>query len=195
MLYIDDDIYGFDLDEGLALLSPQRREQALMMRHELGRRQSVAAYLLLCRALREEYGITEQPVFRYGEHGKPYLIGHPEIFFSLSHCRTAVACAVADRPVGVDVESLREYHQSVVAYAMSDVEQQMINEAPQPEVMFIRLWTIKEARLKVTGEGIGDRMKEVLCWQEGRLVPQGYDYATTERLEKGYICTVCTESV
>ena len=99
MIYLNDDIAGFDLERALPLLSDQRREQALKFRYELGRKTSAMAYLLLCEGLRQEYGIMERPLFEYGEHGKPSIVGHPEIHFNLSHCREAVVCAVSDRPV------------------------------------------------------------------------------------------------
>ena len=66
---INDKIEEFNLEEALPLLSVQRREQCLKFKHELGRKQCAAAYLLLCQGLREEYGITEPPIFDYGEHG------------------------------------------------------------------------------------------------------------------------------
>lgn len=162
MVYIDEGIYDFDLSQALTEISSERREQALRFKHELGRRQCVLAYLLLKRALREEYGITQNPVFSYGEHGKPMLVGHPEIHFNLSHCREAVACAVSDRPVGIDVESVHRYKESLVNYTMSKREQQAILGADDPALAFTRLWTMKEARLKLSGEGIGNAMATVL---------------------------------
>ncbi len=104
---ISEDIYGFDLEVALAEISEQRREQALKFKYELGQRTCVLAYQLLKQLLREEYGIMENPLFEYNEHGKPSIIGHPEIFFNLSHCREAVACVVSDAPVGIDVEAVR----------------------------------------------------------------------------------------
>ena len=125
------------------------------------------AYLLLCEALRKEYGIDCRPVFGYGEHGKPVLVGLPHIHSNLSHCREAVACVVSDRPVGIDVESVREYRESLVSYTMNDAERADISRHPRPEIAFTRLWTMKEAVLKRTGEGIGGRsMKEVLTGSE-----------------------------
>ncbi len=56
---IDDNIWNFDLTEALQQISPQRREQALQFRHELGQRQCVLSYLLLKRALHEVFGIDE----------------------------------------------------------------------------------------------------------------------------------------
>ena len=187
MVYIDEHIDDFDLQAALAELSHQRREQALRFKFERGQRTCALAYLLLKRALHEEFGIDELPLFEYGEHGKPLLVGHPDIHFNLSHCREAVACVVSRRPVGIDVESVGRYKESVARYTMNDEELAMIESAERPEVAFIRLWTMKEARLKLTGEGITDDLKTALA-DSAR-----YRFTTTERLTQNYICTVCEE--
>ena len=186
MVYIDEHIDDFDLQAALAEISEQRREQALRFKFERGQRTCVLAYLLLKKALREEYGLTENPLFEYGPHGKPFIVGHPEIHFTLSHCREAVACAVSDRPVGIDVESVQRYRESLAQYTMSDEEQRLIAAAERPDVAFIRLWTMKEARLKLTGEGITNDLKSAL--------PGGsWQFTTVERLDKNYIYTLCEE--
>lgn len=162
MIYLNDRLYDFDLQEALSLLSDQRREQALRYKFELGQRTCAAAYLLLCEGLRKEYGIMEKPVFEYGEHGKPFLVGHPEIHFNLSHCREAAICIIDSKPVGIDVESIREYRQSLVDYTMNADEVHQIQQAERPDVEFIKLWTQKEAVLKLSGEGISNHVKQVL---------------------------------
>ena len=162
MIYLNDDIEHFDWQAALPLLSEQRREQCLKFKHELGRKTCAAAYLLLCEGLRKEYGIEEPPVFEYGEHGKPTIVGHPEICFNMSHCREAVICVLSDKPVGVDIESIRRYSDSLARYTMSDTEMERIEQAERREVEFIRLWTLKEAVLKHSGEGIRNDMKHVL---------------------------------
>jgi len=184
-VYVNDRIEQLDLRQGLLSISSQRREQALRFRHEQGQRLCVAAYLLLKEALAEQEGITENPLFEYGEHGKPFIVGHPELHFSLSHCREAAVCVLSRRPVGIDVESVGRYSESVARYAMNDSELRLISEAPRPEVAFIRLWTMKESLLKLTGEGINDHMKEVLVGEPPER------FTTVEQLEKKYIYTVC----
>jgi 4'-phosphopantetheinyl transferase len=166
MLYLNDDIAHFDFEAALPLLSEQRREQALKFKHEQGRKTCAAAYLLLCEGLRKEYGITEKPVFEYGEHGKPSIVGHPDIHFNLSHCREAAVCVVSDRPVGVDIESIREYKESLVRYTMNEDEIAQITQSSHPEEAFTRLWTMKEAVLKLSGEGLRNDMKSVLTGRE-----------------------------
>jgi len=166
VIYLNDDIAHFDFESALPLLSDQRREQALQFKYEQGRRTCAAAYLLLCRALREEYGVTEKPLFTYGEHGKPAIAGHPEIHFNMSHCREAAICVVSDRPVGIDIESIRQYKESLARYTMNDDEMREILTARRPDVAFTRLWTMKEAMVKLTGLGISNDMKTVLTGAE-----------------------------
>lgn len=182
MIYLDDNLETFDVEAALPLLSDQRREQTLKFRYELGRKTCAAAYLLLCQGLQQEYGITERPLFEYGEHGKPFIVGHPDIHFNISHCREAVLVVVSDRPVGADVECIREYKDSLVRYTMNDVEIARIEQSDHPEVAFIRLWTMKEAKLKLSGRGITDHMKDVLDGTE--------DFLTVVNEKKGYIYSI-----
>ena len=183
-IYIDEKINDFDLEEAMTLLSEQRREQVARYKLEGPRRQAVAAYLLLRKALREMYGIYDAPVFEYDANGKPSILGHPEIFFNLSHCRKAVACVVADSPVGIDVEETCRFSDSIARYTLDDEEYESVVKADNPSQAFIRLWTMKEALLKYTGEGLRRDIKTVL-----RLSPANKVEFLTE-LHDGYVVSV-----
>ena len=183
-IYIDENINDFDLDEAMTLLSEQRREQVARYKLEGPRRHAVAAYLLLRKALREMYGIHDAPVFEYDANGKPSILGHPEIFFNLSHCRKAVACVVADSPVGIDVEETCRFSDSIARYTLDDEEYESVVKADNPSQAFIRLWTMKEALLKYTGEGLRRDIKTVL-----RLSPANKVEFLTE-LHDGYVVSV-----
>ena len=58
----------------------------------------------------------EEP-FRYtaAPGGKPWLEGHPEIHFNISHCAACAACALGDAPVGIDVENRFPWKESLAA--------------------------------------------------------------------------------
>ena len=183
-IYIDEKINDFDLEEAMTLLSEQRREQVARYKLEGPRRQAVAAYLLVRKALREMYGIHDAPVFEYDANGKPSILGHSEIFFNLSHCRKAVACVVADSPVGIDVEETCRFSDSIARYTLDDEEYESVVKADNPSQAFIRLWTMKEALLKYTGEGLRRDIKTVL-----RLSPANKVEFLTE-LHDGYVVSV-----
>ena len=88
MVYIFDRLDQYTdeaYEKHLSSLPAWRREKALQYKKLDDRKRSVLAFVLLQRALREEYGITEIPEFVYNEFGKPSLPNLP-IHFSLSHC-------------------------------------------------------------------------------------------------------------
>ncbi len=179
---VSEDIWEFDLEAALKDISRQRREQALKFKFEQGQRLCVLAYQLLKQVLRDAYGITDNPLFEYNDHGKPFIVGHPDIHFNLSHCKEAAICVVSDLPVGVDVEGIREYKESLVNYTMNDEEIAQIHSAEDPAAAFIRLWTMKEATMKLIGTGISNDMKTVIDTTR-------YKYTTVDR--QRYIYTIC----
>ena len=185
MVYINDEISTFDFEAALPLLSAQRRAQALRFTHEEGRKLNAAAYLLLRQGLATEYGIMDAPEFCYTDKGKPFLKDYPDIHFSLSHCRIAAVCALSQVPVGIDVEYIRPLREAVMRYTMNDAEVEQILSSPQPSIEFTRLWTQKEAVLKLRGTGINGTIKDALQGAE-RL-------QTIVNIEKGSIYTMAEE--
>ena len=186
MIYINDQTELLVLDDAMCELSEQRREQALKFKHDQGRRLCVAAYLLLKYGLRQEYGLRVSPVFGYAPNGKPYLCEYPDIHFNLSHCRQGAICAISDRPIGVDMECIREYKEGLAAYTMNAEEQQAIACSARPDVAFIRLWTMKESLLKLSGRGIVNDMKDVLSDARGKV-----RFTTVVNCDRQYIYSVC----
>ena len=183
-ILLSQDIWDFDLDAALSEISEQRREQAVKFKHELGQRLCVLAYQLLKQGLRKAYGIEGNPQFEYNEHGKPAIVGHPEIFFNFSHCKEAVLCAISEQPVGVDVESVRSFNDSLVHYTMNEDEIREIETAEDRAVAFIRLWTMKEAALKLEGTGISKDMKQV-------LQQDGLEFETFVDAQRRFIYSIC----
>ena len=184
MLYVDDHIQCLDVAQALQAVGEQRRRYALRYRRELDRRLCLAAYVLLQRALHDEYGIDHVPPFIFGPHGKPMLEGYPHIHFNLSHCRHAAVCAVSDRPIGVDVESIESYDEALVAGTMSADEQRLIALSDDAPATFIKLWTMKESLLKLTGRGITQNVALVL--------DDASRYVFNTQAHRQFICTTCS---
>lgn len=155
---------GDELLKLIDSLPDWRKEAALKHRFEQGQRECCLSYLLLYDMLREHFGITEPPRFVIGEHGKPTLdISGRDIRFNLSHCKRSVACIVSDtEEVGIDVECTGRYTAALADYCMSDAEREAIARAECADTEFTTLWTMKEALLKLTGEGITDDLRTIL---------------------------------
>ncbi len=174
----------------VASLPEWRREEALRYKHLQGRRECAVGYTELLRGLRLRFGITDMPSFGYGEHGKPYLPEYPEVHFSISHCREAAGCLLSDRPCGLDIEHIHKAKESLVRYTMSEQETDAIFSAPWPDIAFTRLWTQKEAVLKLLGTGITDDLRHVLSSSD----MDGISLHTTENLFRGYVITTATRN-
>ena len=198
-LFVKDDlatITSEELERAIVSLPEWRREKTLRFRYEQGRKECAFAYLLLCQALKEVYGITEQPSFSIGEHGKPELLFHSQcsmlnsqLFFNLSHCKHAIACVVSDHPVGIDVESIGRYNESLARHVLNDQEFALVQQASDPQLAFIRYWTQKEAIVKLTGRGIDDDLKNLLLKYKEVVLH------TEEHPERGYVLTVAQSVV
>lgn len=148
----------------LPLVSPQRREQALRFKHTHGQFCCLKSYLML-----QELVAAISPtldgqdlLFEYNEHGKPHLAARPDIHFSISHTKNAIAVAIHSRPVGLDIEQIRTPGQGLIEKTMNAEEQRTIAEAGNPSEAFTALWTRKEAVLKLHGTGIIDDLHDVL---------------------------------
>lgn len=135
----------------LPLVSAQRREQALRYKHTFGKFCCLKSWMMLnsvCLLLLDKSPVT----FLYNEHGKPYLENGPH--FSISHCKEGIAVAVSEKPIGIDIESIRKADRELVTRVMNEREQALIKAQTDPSREFTRIWTQKEAIVKAQGVGI-----------------------------------------
>lgn len=111
--------------------------------HEVGRE-------LLAEGYREMTG-KDCPPIRTGERGKPYFEDSP-LYFSISHTKNHAFCILSDRPVGIDAEELdRRINPKLAEKILSPAEKARYDGEPET---LLRLWVLKEASVKLTGEGL-----------------------------------------
>ena len=112
------------------------------------------AYALLGELLRAEYGLGVLPAMARGADGKPYFPGEPELHFNVSHSGGLALCGAGEAPLGVDVEVLRPRRPGLARYVCSEAESAWLERQGGDWGAFYTLWTLKEARVKCTGEGL-----------------------------------------
>ena len=166
MIYLAD-ISACSEEALLPLVCEERRAYAAKYRQGADRIRSLGVAALLGVALKTEGYTDTVPVhLTHDENRKPLVdISSKSPCFSLSHAGDFVAVAVDTLPIGIDIERIRPYKESLAARYFSKEEQEILlglSELParDPEdpsaksQAFTQIWTLKESFLKVTGLGL-----------------------------------------
>jgi 4'-phosphopantetheinyl transferase len=100
--------------------------------------------------------------FYLSDNKKPYLVSNQggNLHYNLSHSVDCILLAVADTPVGIDVEFIDHNfpYNDILAENFSEDEIAYVRESGLAD-SFFTLWTRKEAILKATGQGLGEHMR------------------------------------
>ena len=134
-------------------MSEERRQRVEAMRFEADRLRTVAGENLARQMLAERLGCAPADVaLQWDENGKPVVPG-TGLYVSVSHSGAYVVCAVDDKPVGVDVETVREVDEKFMRRVCSEEELAYALRGGDVQRRFWELWTAKEAIFKLTGHG------------------------------------------
>ena len=190
--------------EKVRQLSPYRQQKIAILRHEKDKNRSLAAGLLLDHAL-AAYGLQERSVeYEIGEWGKPALRYHPEICFSLSHSGDYAICTIGDRPLGNDIERVKDGRLKVADRFFAQEELSWLYEAGEEEQTqrMFRLWTMKESFLKVTGQGMTLPLKDFSVIVDAKTDTARVEYGSGNAVYRmkeyedipGYRAAVCCQA-
>jgi 4'-phosphopantetheinyl transferase len=157
-------------------LSEDERVRAARFRFEADRWAFAAAHAGLRALLGPIVRRGPQALrFAAGVNGKPFLDHtgrYAALQFSISHTRGCVAIAVAGCAVGIDVEQRREISDLMAvartAFAPEGHAALAARSArPARTALFYRYWTLGEAFIKATGEGITQDLASFAFTEEG----------------------------
>lgn len=152
-------------EEYLCKVNEQRRAKVLRCKNDEDRKRTLLAGALLAFGLEKEGFCYEELEIATTPEGKPYLISHPDVYFSLSHSGEYAVCVISNQNVGVDVENKqrklllegnREKLMSVARMSFSEAEYEAFVSSSDEEQIenFLKLWTRKEAVSKAVGKGL-----------------------------------------
>lgn len=109
---------------------------------------------LLQHSVKKQYNATVSNIdIAVAKNGKPYFISKP-YKFNISHCKAFAVCAVSDREIGIDCESIRKCSDRVVKRCFSSGEADYLLTSKNPDFDFTLLWTLKESYGKYLGTGV-----------------------------------------
>lgn len=178
-----------DLDIGLcqarAFLSADEAARAARFVQPRDRDRFIRGRGMLRQVLGEAAGFAPAAL-RFAEtgNGKPVLAGPGQgLQFNLSHSQGYAVLAVSRLgPVGVDLElrTRRLEPLSLAPTVFSPDENRVLStlDAAERRARFLMFWTAKEARMKLTGEGMALEPRTIALaltagWPTGFLRPEG----------------------
>jgi 4'-phosphopantetheinyl transferase len=127
---------------------------------------SLFGKLLLSDGLVNCFGLNPQVLdsIVLTENLKPVLPGS-DLYFSIAHSGSLVVCAIGNIPLGVDVERVRAIETQDLRGSLPNFVSRKDGEKPD----FFEGWTMAEAVLKASGEGLRHSMSEISIHQDKRL--------------------------
>lgn len=208
-----------ELNEGerrqaLDILAPERKAKALRFRRFEDQSRGLATGVLEAYALWKGFGIpwTELRIQKE-EQGKPFLSGHAEAQYNLSHAGAWIVCGTGIQSLGIDVEQSARYSERLARRFFHPEETEDILSYPvqeRPDI-FAEYWTMKESFMKLCGTGFSMPLRSFLTERStGRITvlptmkedlmallkKQGIleksPVCQWADLESGYKCAVCT---
>lgn len=177
-LSLPDELYYSCLDS----LPIWRKYRTLRLKKIEDRKQSVFAFFLLEFALNYEYCISEVPEFIFTSFGKPFF-KDLNIYFNLSHCKDAVACAVSEHEIGIDIESISHFDPNVAKRVCLKSEYDFLMNHRDRDKEWTRLWTMKEAVSKWYGSGLSHPLKDIYLDE--------FEIDSFFCDQNRYICSIC----
>lgn len=175
---------------GTELLTSGRRTYMYRFQQNADRARCLAAGLMLRRIL----GDQQVGCIQTGKFGKPFLPGGP--CFSISHSGDHVLVALDDREIGVDIEQILPWQPEMAQMVFTAAERAWLARQPG-NAAFYRLWTGKEAIMKVLGLGfqLPPESFEVLPDDAGPNAAGGRNWYLRWKEIKGYMLCVASEQM
>ncbi len=127
--------------------------------------------------------------------GKPVVLGSDDVHFNLTHSGTTVVVALADVPVGVDVELVRTgaWDLDMAARVLSPAERDAVRASSDPDREFFRAWTRKEAFAKVDGGGLVDQLATLTLLDSGPVSADGI-WVTDDSMDRDLVLAVAVRA-
>lgn len=193
----------------LKVLPEDRRLHVEEYKQMSDKRRSLAGSVLVREAFGKRYpGIDMHALsFKTEMNGKPYIEGYPQFHFNISHSGNYTVCAVSEENVGIDIQQTREVKVNVAKRFFTEKEKAQIEAVAdtgelskallgKQQEMFFRIWSAKEAYVKLTGKGIKELQSFTADLQSGRILDthRRQDisvYLKEYDVMQNYVLTVC----
>lgn len=137
--------------------------------HPKAARLFLISRVLVKTVLADKLGISPHQVnIQLHPNGKPFVQGSKAVYFNVTHSADVIILAVTEEgEIGVDIEQVdREFEWMRVDSVLAPIEIEWIKENERMNSSsvyqrFFQIWTLKEAYIKCTGEGMSRHLKKL----------------------------------
>lgn len=179
---MSDELYSKEFEA----LDFSRKKEILKKSDINDRKRSLAGDILIKKYLSKLYGIPQEKIeIKKGAYGKPYVLNLPA-HFNVSHSGDYTVVAIGDRPIGIDIEVIKDFSAILAKKLFNDDELQYISGSSATrkkslmQKSFFEIWTAKEAYLKYLGRGISGGINSLSFKLNGtNLAPDCKDITLT----------------
>lgn len=114
----------------------------------------------------------------YGTNGKPFFSDVSDFYFNISHSGQYLCLAWSSKEIGIDIEQIRNELPKYPARMLSTVDYSFFQrQAPEEKRnCFFQLWTRKESLIKLHGNSIFQKSKEISI-SDGEKMHSSMDHA------------------
>ena len=151
----------------------------------------------------EKFNINNNyTIIEKNQYGKPYLKCYPNFNFNISHSGDFVVCAIDDKPIGIDIEKIKniEYKEIVKSFFSVNEFNYITKEQLNIQLSkFYEIWTLKESYIKCCGKGLSIPLKsfsiDIDRYQNIKVIINNeYKEYTFKKfdIEEGYKIAVCS---
>jgi 4'-phosphopantetheinyl transferase len=183
----------------LPLLDEEEAARFRRFHFNADRMHYLAAHALL-RLTLSRYAPRAPQAWRFtkGPFGKPDIdpsLNTPLLRFNLSHTKDLVACVVASgQACGIDVEHVRPMNdmRGVADTVFADAELAALDATPGETQLerFFSFWTLKEAYIKATGQGMSAPLKAIAFTLDGNDIAVDIEAAIADAPAQWTFCTL-----
>ncbi|MBD1372569.1 4'-phosphopantetheinyl transferase superfamily protein [Hazenella sp. IB182357] len=169
-LHIDPILTDKQLTHLLSFVDRAKREKIVRYHRRIDAKRSLLADLLIRMQIAKRFEVDPRELqFAYNQYGKPYLQGHPQVHFNLSHAGEWVVGMLGCEEIGVDVECIKELDHRITDVVFSEAEMALYQELPENrrQHYFYKIWTAKESYVKAVGKGLSISPQSItVCMEE-----------------------------
>lgn len=182
--------------EGYSLCSDEQKAKIDRLHNEAAKCQCLIAGLLQEWYLyRQSACLGERLILSCQPKGKPYIEGKTGLHFNISHSGEWVVLGSAKQELGIDIQRICAWRESVVKRCCTKEEQEQLAVASQRDELFYRYWTQKESYIKYTGEGLSAELSKLLCRKNEiqDLRTGAVCHTACVRWKEAYWMSICTK--